>query len=183
LFTQFAFYSVLCKNAFEKVALTKDPTDKARLLDDATIFFRATTSNLWISTNMTPELYNTVVRPSMISDRSKTGFTGNDNCDWMNMIRAKNRLFYEFIENKILSVNESLIKASNDFFEAYITDGISHRQLIAHMVGSACSLLGDAIKKNYHEAQESAVIMFEKIIEARRKEVETIKNALLLQIR
>jgi len=112
-------------------------------LQQAETFLRGTTAAMWYAGNFSAQIYQQMIRPSMMMPGAPAGFSGDQNADYQCMKQAKQqlkKLLRGCYGNDLATMPPLLHQALLRFHAADIENDEHHLLIAAHTVGADQSL-------------------------------------------
>lgn len=112
-------------------------------LQQAETFLRGTTAAMWYAGDFSPQIYQQLIRPSMILPGTPAGFSGDQNADYHRLKQAKQqlkKLLRGCYGNDLAAMPARLRQAWLRFHAADIENDEHHLLIAAHKVGVDQSL-------------------------------------------
>lgn len=115
----------------------------AHSLHQAETFLRGTTAAMWYAGDFSAQIYQQIIRPSMVMAGAPAGFSGDQNADYHHMKQTKQqlkKLLRNCYGNDLVAMPPLLHQALLRFHEADIESNEHHLLIAAHKVGTDQSL-------------------------------------------
>lgn len=112
-------------------------------LEQAETFLRGTTAAMWYAGDFSAQIYQQIIRPSMVMPGTPAGFSGDQNADYNRMKKGKQqlkKLLRECYGNDLVAMHPLLHRSLLRFHEADIENDEQHLLIAAHKVGVDQSL-------------------------------------------
>lgn len=112
-------------------------------LEQAETFLRGTTAAMWYAGDFSAQIYQQIIRPSMVLPGAPAGFSGDQNADYHRLKQTKLQLkkfLRECYGNDLAAMPPLLHHALLRFHEADIENDEHHLLIAAHTVGADQSL-------------------------------------------
>ena len=174
----FNWCAIFCREALlqAQAAMTRDAHDCAVThLRQAEICLRGSTAAMWYAGDFPAQLYQRVIRPSMIMPDAPAGFSGDQNADYNRMKSAKQGL-KDFLRahygQDLATLPATVRQALLQFHAADIEDNEHHLIIAAQKVGSDQSLAQKEWQAELpeHIYRQSALDILRQMAEMKRRE-------------
>lgn len=174
----FNWCAIFCREALlqAQAAIARDAHACAVThLGQAEICLRGSTAAMWYAGDFPAQLYQTVIRPSMIMPDAPAGFSGDQNADYNRMKSAKQGL-KDFLRSRygqdLATLPAPVRQALLQFHAADIEDNEHHLLIAAQKVGSDQSLAQKEWQAELpeHIYRQSALDILRHMAELKRRE-------------